>query len=172
MNEKTLLGARRRDKQRPALGRGRLPGAEAGTAQGDPRSGTRKRAEAEAGGTGSPRDQGAEKVAARSRGGAVTWSWRFALRRAGVLCACAAPGEAQGTGVGWLWGGRSRRRHALFSAAGCPRPAERLVHRPPSASGFTRPRAVAPRPPGTSGVTGLAGTAVVLCPYNGDLWST
>lgn len=132
MNKETLFGAGGRDKQRPVLGRGDLPGTEAGTAEGDLRSGTRKRA-----GCGSqqapggPRDQGAEKVAARSRGRAVTWTGRLALRRArsSVRLRSAARGERPSVGAGWLRGRGSCRHQSLSSAAGPPSlPAERLVH--------------------------------------------
>lgn len=121
LNKETLFGARGRDKQGPVLGRGDLPGTEAGTAEGDLRSGTRKRA---GGGSqrapGGPRDQGAEKVAARSRGRAVTWTGSLGLRRArsSVRLRSAARWERPSAGVGWFWGRESCRHQALPSAAG------------------------------------------------------
>lgn len=91
LNEETLFGARRRDKQRRARRRGDLPGTRAGTAEGDESSGIRKRAEAEA--SRDREDPGTwERKRSRrrgSRGPAITCSGRLALCPPAVLCACA-----------------------------------------------------------------------------------
>ncbi|OWK01864.1 RMND1, partial [Cervus elaphus hippelaphus] len=109
----------------------------AGTAEGDERSGIRKRAEGGSKqGPGRLRDQGAARVAAAR----VTWSCghvgraTHAPRGPGALCACAVPGACWGAGRDWgrLRGARraaaaarSAEARALRASLFCP--AERLL---------------------------------------------
>ncbi|XFF81228.1 hypothetical protein AB1E18_007447 [Capra hircus] len=81
-----------------------LPGTKAGTAEGDERSGIRKRAEGGSKqGPGRLRDQGAARVAAAR----VTWSCGHVERAThapqgpGALCACAVPGARWFAGQDW-----------------------------------------------------------------------
>ncbi|CAK7300362.1 Required for meiotic nuclear division protein 1 homolog [Vulpes lagopus] len=118
LNEETLFSARGRDKQRPAGGRGDLPGTRAGTAEGDESSGIRKRAEAEA-----SRDREVPGTRERkrsrrrgSRGPPVTWPRRLTLPQGPASCAPAQCGRREGRRSGGAGcGEREVRLPLLFS---------------------------------------------------------
>lgn len=125
LNEETLFGSRGRDKQRPAGGRGDLPGTRAGTAEGDDSSGIRKRAEAEA-----SRDREVPGIRERkrsrrrgSRGPAVTCTRGLPLRRAwsSARLRSAGAGRAAGAAVQAAGSGRFGYRSLFLT---CSRVAE------------------------------------------------
>lgn len=109
LNEKTLFGARTRDKQRRARGHGDLPGTRAGTAEGDESSGIRKRAEAEASRDREVPGTGERKRSRRrwSRGPAVTCSGRL------TLCGARSSVRLRSAGVG-----RAARAAELTAGSG------------------------------------------------------
>ncbi|XP_055391955.1 required for meiotic nuclear division protein 1 homolog isoform X2 [Bubalus kerabau] len=117
-----------------------LPGTKAGTAEGDERSGIRKRAEGGSKqGPGRLRDQGAARVAAAR----VTWSCGHVDRAThaplgpGALCACAVPGACWYTGRDWDWLRGARRAAVAARSLVCGRAAEA---RAPCASIFSSSR--------------------------------
>ena len=123
-----------------------LPGTKAGTAEGDERSGIRKRAEGGSKqGPGRLRDQGAARVAAAR----VTWSCGHVARAThaplgpGALCACAVPGACWYTGRDWDWLRGARRAAVAARSLVCGRAAEA---RAPCASIFSSSREVSARP--------------------------